>query len=240
MNGHETNTLTTKNSMGRNTEEPTEYGWRFIEYAQGCANPIVDIGCGAGVVTVPALRAGATVIAIDLEPEHLRLLGEQCTNEEKKRLVTICGRFPEEVRLCRDSVSAVHAANLFNFLSGDELQQAAKIIHSWLVPGGRLFSISGTPYVATLANFIPVYEARNRRGDPWPGEINRLQDFSDHFTARELPDEMHFLDDDILRRVFLEEGFEIDHLEMYLREGLPRYLSLDGRENVGLVASKPQ
>jgi hypothetical protein len=49
---------------------------------------------------------------------------------------------------------------------------------------------------------------------------------------------MHFLDPDVLSRVFTESGFRIDEATMFARPEFPEDIQLDGRESVGLIATK--
>jgi hypothetical protein len=47
----------------------------------------------------------------------------------------------------------------------------AALMFRRLKSGGKVFAVSGTPYVRTLEQFIAVYEERKRTGVPWPGLI---------------------------------------------------------------------
>jgi SAM-dependent methyltransferase len=200
---------------------------------------VLDVGAAFGVASIPALESGATVIANDMELRHLEILWERTPERLRSHLILNAGRFPEDLSFAENSLDAIHAANLLNFLRGDEILRGLVLIRRWLKPGGKVFTISGTPYAANIREFIPVYEKRKCRGVRWPGEAENVQQYSSHQTVSELPSFINLLDEDVLRDAFEATGFIIEKSEMFLRSGLPEYLYYDGRENVGLIAAKP-
>jgi SAM-dependent methyltransferase len=234
-----TESLVTLNCCGRTSTTPNEYSSLFIEYTRQTRFPVMDIGAAFGVATLPALLHGATVIAVDIDAAQLEVLRSAVPDDRKSALTTLQARFPEGLHFDPNVFGAVHASNLLNFLRGEELMTGLNAIYRWLVPGGKLFVISGTPYARNVRAFIPVYEARVRAGERWPGEIEHLSDFSDDPSIAELPSFIHLLDDQVLGRAVTDAGFQIEQLEIYQRQHLPDYLALDGRENVGMIAIKP-
>jgi hypothetical protein len=50
---------------------------------------------------------------------------------------------------------------------------------------------------------------------------------------------MHFLDPEVLARVFTAAGFIIEKAATFARPEFPKDIQLDGRESVGLIAIKP-
>jgi SAM-dependent methyltransferase len=233
-------TLVTLNRMGRATRDLTEYSREFVLFAPLARGPVLDIGAGFGVATLSAAAAGASVIANDVDNRHLQIIVEQATNAGLvERLSTRLSRFPTDLHFPSQSLGAIHASQVLHFLSGSELMTGAALMFRWLQPGGRVFTVTATPYVKTLERFIPVYEERKRAGIPWPGVVHNVHEYSSHPTIDELPDFMHFLDHETVARPFAAAGFVIEKVEMYNRQGLPDYLKYDGRENVGLIARKP-
>jgi SAM-dependent methyltransferase len=231
--------IPTLNRRGHTSGALNEYSTRFVDHLRTHRGaPVVDIGCAFGVATLPALQTGATVIAVDTEAEHLRGLIEHCPTDDRPRLVAVKAEFPNEIDLADSSVGAVHASNLFNYLTGPELLEGLFRIQRWLTPGGLLFSVSGTPYAANLGTFPAEYERRQAAGAAWPGYVTDLREFSDHPTLRDLPPALHLLDVDVLGRACETAGLVVVHAELYERAALPAYLRLDGRENLGLIARK--
>ena len=54
-----------------------------------------------------------------------------------------------------------------------------------------------------------------------------------------LPPKMHFLDPEVLTRVFAKAGFIVEKAHTFARPEFPKDIQLDGRESVGIVARKP-
>lgn len=232
--------IPTLNRKGRTTASLNELSKEFVRYSRAASRPVLDIGAAFGVASLAALKAGARVIANDIDPRHLKVLVGRTPRTLRPSLATICARFPDEMELEEGSLSAVHAANLLNFLTGPEIAHGLRLIVKWLEPGGKLFVISGTPYAANVRGFIQEYHRRKRRGDRWPGYVRNLKKYSsDPTVVHELPDALHLLDDEILCRECKRAGLVVEQSKMFLRKGLPKYLRLDGRENVLLVARKP-
>jgi SAM-dependent methyltransferase len=229
-------TRPTANGRGRTSGSPNEISQLFIEECKVATLPVLDIGAAFGVASIPAIEAGATVIANDIEVTHLSELALSLRHELRAKAVLLVGSFPYEFDLCDESLFAIHASNLFNFLSGSEIDEGLGRIRRWLIPGGRAFIASGTPYAQNVKDFIPIYEERKRSGDVWPGEVDNIHEFGDDPTLAELPDFLHLLDDEVLAQAFSRAGFEVERAEMFARAGIPEYLSFDGRENVGIVA----
>lgn len=231
----------TLNARGHTSTRLNEYSRRFVDWlAAGPPDaPVLDVGAAFGVCTLPALATGATVIACDIEPRHLAGLQDRCPAADRPRLVPLVADFPDGPALAEQSIAAAHAANLLNYLTGPQLVQAAELLFRTLRPGGRVFTISGTPYANNIQEFIPVYEENLRRGAEWPGEVRGLHELCAHPSIRDLPDFLHLLDADVLTRVFGRAGFTVTEAVMFERAGLPDYLRWDGRENVGMIAEKP-
>lgn len=230
--------IATLNQRGHTSETTNEYSESFIEFLPHCSAPVLDIGAAFGVCTIPALAAGATVVACDVEARHLDVLIRNCPPEHRPRLIPIIAQFPVGPTLANGSLDAVHAANLLNYLTGEEIVRAAELIFGWLRPGGRVFTISGSPYAANVREFIPEYEERKRAGVNWPGEVHGLRELCAHPSVQDLPDFLHLLDSEVLVTCLEEAGFTIERAELFERAGLPDYLRYDGRENVGLIARK--
>lgn len=231
--------ITTLNHRGHTSTRLNEYSQRFVESLKDGLSPVLDIGPAFGVCTLPALATGATVIACDIEPRHLAALIANCPDADRPRLIPLLADFPNGPSLADDSIGAVHAANLLNYLSGADLVRAAELLFRLLRKGGQVFTVSGTPYALNVQEFIPVYEKNKRNGVDWPGEVHNLRSLCKHSSVNDLPDFLHLLDDEVLRRVFERAGFVVTEARMYKRAGLPDYLQWDGRENVGMIAFKP-
>jgi len=232
--------IVTVNRKGRTSQILNEANNMFVEFSRDCIWPVLDIGCAMGVATIAALEAGATVIANDIDELHLSEVYKNTPESLQDRLTLNSDRFPNQTNFGKCSLGAVHASNLLNFLMGDELERGLKKIFKWLVPGGRVFTISGTPYAKNICGFIDKFEDNKRKGARWPGECYSLSSFSNDKTISELPEELHLLDDETLIRASTEIGYNVIEAKMFQRRYTPSYIKLDGRENILLTLEKPR
>jgi SAM-dependent methyltransferase len=209
----------------------------FIAFAKTSATPAADIGAAYGVATIPALEAGATVIAVDLDERHLEILRQRVPDHCLVRLRTIAASFPEDLLFDRGSTGAFLLSNVVHFLSPDRFQKAVQCMLYWLVAGGKVFLLAASPYLGDCRSFVPEYEARKGGGDPWPGYTTEVFKYAPSWKGAF--SSVLFLDPDVLCRVFDQAGFVVEQAEFLARPDLPAKTQLDGRESVGLIARKP-
>jgi SAM-dependent methyltransferase len=229
--------------MGWISREPSLLTRWFIEFCgsgSNCAaaSPALDVGAALGVAALAALRGGAWVVANDLDPEHLREIEQHAGPAERARLTLRPGRFPSELHFEEGSLGAVHASNVFHFLTGNQLAQGMQAIARWLRPGGRLFVQAASPYQAPFAAFLPEYARRLQQGVKWPGWIPKVSTYSSHRQLSQMPRSIHLLDDLILAKLAEQAGLQVEQALLYRRHDLPAGLHLDGRETAALVATR--
>lgn len=217
----------------------SKYGHAFVDFAGQSGGTVLDIGAAFGVCTIPALKAGAKVIANDISESELEYLEEHVAPELKEQLTLLPGRFPEEIDLPNESLDAVDASHVLHFLSGPTLLAGCRKMFDWLKPGGKVFVVCFTPYHKFMEKYIPVYESRVQHGDPWPGFI---EDSTPYVLKQNiLPKQTHLMDDQVLSYCFEQAGFEVEEADIFpCPPNLePReFFHLDGREWVGLIAKK--
>ena len=233
-------TTSTKNKKGF-TYALTSFGKAFINFASKSAKPVMDIGAAYGVATLPALMAGAKVVAVDIEDHHLNTIEKSVDVTLRQHLKTMRKRFPD-FDMPAESIGAVYMSQVLPFLNGAEIETGAKKIYDWLVPGGEVFIVSFTPYISHVSSFIPLYEARKQRGVRWAGYIDDLSRFSDHPDIyTHLPNQIHHVNAEDLRWAFEKAGFIIRELRYFGEEegALPEGIRMDGRERLGMIAYKP-
>jgi SAM-dependent methyltransferase len=203
------------------------------------AVPVLDVGAGYGVATIPALEAGATVFANDISPDHLEELRRQTPARLRGRLTMIPGRFPADVDFPGESLDAVHASQVLHFLTGDEVAAGLAATFRWLRRGGHLFVLAATPFQATHVRFIPAFLERKARGEPWPGLMGDLRRYSSHPSVDQMPSWLHVFDDESLAIAVRRAGYEVEKVWMFPCTGIQDFRQLDGREHVGLIARRP-
>jgi len=234
--------IPTLNDTGFMTEELDEYSLAFVDYAGTCGAPVLDIGCAYGVATLPALAAGATVTACDMEPRHLEILARRVPPKARQRLTVEVGRLPSR-DFARRSFDAVLAARVLHFLDGRDIETSVRKMASWLVPGGKAFLITDTVYSGIWAAHAPIYEERKAQGLLWPGEIHDAQRYlPERARARTRVRYMNFLDPDILRRVAEEAGLDVERVG-FVQPGAHEAGKTYGdaeRERAAVVAVKPK
>jgi hypothetical protein len=236
----EATAIPTQNNKGF-TYQLTSFGKAFINSASKATKPVMDIGAAYGVATIPALASGACVIAVDIEEKHLAAIAEAIDPLCCDRFVTKKEKFPA-FDMPSESLSAVYMSQVFPFLTGKEIEEGAQKVFNWLVPGGEVFVVSFTPYLAHVASYLPLYEEQKRSGKRWAGFISDLRLFSDDPTMyNNLPQKIHHINSEDLTWVFESAGFIVDELRVFGEEEgpLPIGIRYDGRERVGMIAHKP-
>jgi len=230
--------IPTDNAMGIMTEELSPAAEAFIELAGKACRPVLEIGAAYGNATLPALRVGGTLIANDLSASQLGVLAAAVSAEDRKRLVLMPARFPEEIRLADGSLSGALAAQVLHFLDGPTVELAFRSVLRWLEPGGSLYALVITPSLSFYSKLRPEYENRARAGDRWPGIFDprtvATADWKD-----KLPPMVHLFEKDVLRRCAEEAGFTVETLEYFCFRHFPAKHRTDGHEFLTLTARKP-
>jgi len=229
--------IPTDNAMGVMTEEPSPAAEAFIELAAMAGRPLLEVGAAYGNATLPALRAGGTVIANDLSASQLGVLASTASEEDRRRLVLMPARFPEEIRLGDGSLSGVLAAQVLHFFDGPTVELAFQSVLRWLEPGGAFYVVVVTPSLSFYSKLRPEYEKRACRGERWPGIFDPGTVATPDWKER-LPPMLHLFEKDLLRRCAEEAGFAVDTLEYFCFRHFPAKHRTDGHEFLTLTARK--
>ncbi len=227
--------LPTLNTTGSVTKILDPFSEEFIDFSSHCSFPVADLGVGYGFTTYKALEKGATVIANDLESKHIQVLIDRLPDKYKTRLTTKIGAIPEEIEFDKNSLGGILASRFLHFLSGAKIEEAILKMYQWLKPGGKLFVVTETPYLGNLKDFIPIYEDKKAKGEPWPGIIHN---FDKYFPEQPTPTFGNLLDPDILIRVFQKTGFIVEKSSFIERPYYPEGVRYSGKESVGIVGRK--
>jgi SAM-dependent methyltransferase len=229
----------TLNHMGVVSTYVDQYAEQFICYASQQQGPVLDIGAAYGTVSIAALKAGATVIANDIELQHLQILYNRTPEECRSRLTLLHGKFPNVLTTPHLNLSGCFISRTLGHLKRSELQDGFKLIFSSLKENAKFFIITGTPYTNTFKNIIPVYEQRILANEQWPGYFTSLKQFVEVQHAAYVPDTINFLDETVLRRELGQIGFIVEECHLFERKDLPPLFRLDGREALVTIARKP-
>ncbi len=230
----------TLNGTGFMFEVRDAYADEWIACAAGGPHPALEIGCAFGVATLPALAAGATVVACDMEARHLEILASRVPAAERARLTCVVGALPD-IDFEPARFRAILCSRVLHFLSGPQIDAAVAKMAAWLKPGGRLYVVTDTPY-GIWRKFIPDFEAAKRAGERWPGMMVGLHHWlptpglNRHIDK---PAFMNLLDAELLARICGEAGLRVERATFIDRSDFQGLGALDGRENAGVVAIRP-
>lgn len=230
--------IVTLNRMGYMLSQPEKYNQAFIEFCEHAAGPVLDIGAAYGIATIPALEKGAYVIANDLDERHLHILRSKVPPLLKDHLEIKRGRMPNELDFRENSLAAILASRVLNFVLPEELELSFKEIFKWLKPGGKFFFLGGTPYMGNFRRFLPVYLKRKKEGQKWPGLLDDIAFWASEY-AQNLPKFIHLIDEETLSQSLIAAGFIIEEIGYSpALSDHPADMKFDGREQIGAIAIK--
>ena len=55
----------------------------YVEAAQACGGPVLEVGCGTGRILIPTARAGVEIVGLDLSPHMLQVCQKRVLDEPK-------------------------------------------------------------------------------------------------------------------------------------------------------------
>lgn len=227
----------TLNKQGYMLTSLHEYSQKFIDFAPIAPGPVLDIGAAYGVASIPALQAGAHVIANDIDIRHLNILEQNAPEPFLKRLELRVGKIPGEVSFPENSLGAVLASGVLHFLPGDEMVDAINQIYRWLKPGGKFFFASSTPYANLYKKFMPLYLQRKKSGQRWPGMIENTSLYAPNI-AHEIPEFVNLLDLDIIEPILLNSGFTIEKISFFNISKIANDINSEGNGVLGAIVRK--
>ncbi|XP_055332711.1 uncharacterized protein LOC129584539 [Paramacrobiotus metropolitanus] len=229
----------TLNMMGWQQNALDEYLTEFVNKSRNFTRPVADVGCAYGFVTKKLLDEGLTVIANDLEKEHLSQLWNELSPEQQSRLKCHPGSVLD-VELPAGSLDGVVAARLLQFFTTEAVRKSCDLFYSWLAPGGYLCITNTSPYRGTTDDFIAQYEKNKADGMEWPG-ITTTDSLDKNRQKRIVVAQTGYrFDPEVLAREARRVGFKVLKCSYYSTPFLPdEFRSADGvRDAIGLMAVK--
>lgn len=258
-------------SYGFTTTDPGLIGRHFAKYNSSLQprSHVMDVGAAwYGVNTIPALRAGHIVHAVDSRKELTALAArakqvatdiseDYFWDEWAGRLKLHAGRIPEPYNLPDNSVDSIMMGSVLHFLNPEEVHRALVEAFRVLKPGGRIFVEAQTPYMRGLDEWRRVlWKGRSIfvEDQEWPWQIhNENRQFP---TLREIK-YINLFDITRMRKALKTAGFNVEKIGYFARVDFPeskefhgddqslrqhftRNLSSHSKfETVGAVAKKP-
>jgi SAM-dependent methyltransferase len=218
-----------------------DFATDFIKFAGEGPDEVLDLGCAYGIASLGVLEAGGRVTACDLDQGHLDILTDKTPEPQRARLRTVQGKLPY-VDLPEASYGAILCSRVLHFLDGSAIDASVRKMFSWLKPGGRLYLVADTPY-GIWRKMIPIFETKKASGERWPGLMIGLENYLPYArTDRNIdgPPFMNLLDPELLSRTCTEAGFTIERASFIDRSDFTGLGRMDGRENAGVLAFKPE
>lgn len=220
----------------------------FIEFGKN--KKVLEVGGAYGLVMSKMLKQypDTTYHINDLDKRHLLIAANYLKNQEisekilKNKTSFIVGDSAE--MHYENEYDAILVARVLHFMNPDELNKTVNNLYNALKPGGRVYVIAITPYVKRYRNFIEEYEKRVARKEEYPGFVRSLNDWlnEDAISINQKKQisskPFMFLDDKVLSRLFDERGFSVIECKTQGLKYKSDSWSLDGRENVILIAEK--
>ncbi len=234
------NMVPTLNGTGFMFKVLDGYAEEWIHHAGRSRDPVLEVGCAYGVASIAALEAGAWVVACDMEPRHLEILASRVTPSLRERLTCVVARLPQ-AEFGAEQFDAILCSRVLHFLTGEEIDATVTAMARWLKPGGRLYLVADTPY-GIWRNFIPAFTAARRAGARWPGMMVGLQQYLPTPSIHRYIDRpafMNLLDPELLARICAEAGLRVRRASFIDRRDFRGLGAMDGRENAGVLAVKP-
>lgn len=231
--------VATLNKTGYMTTDYAPLSKHMIDACAKMQKPVLDIGSAFGILTLPALKTGAQVIASDIDHQHLFIIREKAPKDLHKNLFLKYGRCPYDLDFPENSLSGVMISRVAHFFTGTEIEQTLSKIYSWLEPGGKLFLTMLTQYHHRLIEkFSPVYEQRWQAGEKWPGSVDNMHVYAPD-QADQIPEYIHVCDSRPMCLELIKQGFIIDELSMHDYERETQKVQKSGKEYLTFIASKP-
>ena len=209
----------------------------FITFSKSKNLPVLEIGAGYGAVSLECLKNGATVIANDIDSNHLKIIHEKCIDIDRKRLVLMPCDF-ENINLLESSISAIFCSRVIHFFDPDKLMRCIRKTYEMLENGGKAFFTVESPYLKNWNGFQNDFKKRKFAGDKFAGYVKTKDYINNGEISENLPEYMHFFDDEILSNIFIACGFKVENCYLFGRPYFPEEVQLDGRESVGIIAVK--
>ncbi|MEC9376279.1 MAG: class I SAM-dependent methyltransferase [Pseudomonadota bacterium] len=229
-------TLNNKGYMFQSTDEFSE---DFVDLSGKSDDEALELGSAYGIATIAALKAGATITACDMDEGHLKILKSRTPKKYHNRLTTVVGTLPN-IELPENHFGTLLCSRVLHFLSGEDIDASLKNMYRWLKPGGKLFLVADTPW-GIWRNFIPTWDKNVENGERWPGYMEPTVKFLP-FPKRDIttgPPFMNLMSPQLLCRSAREAGFDVRKCIYISREDFQTKGRMDGRENCGIMAVKP-
>lgn len=228
----------TLNQQGFMTTLLDPYTKSFIESLSNHPEPVLEIGTAYGIATLEMLNHHIHVIANDLDQKHLDILKDNVPNNLSHLVQYRPGDF-RQLNIAENSLAGILTVRVLHFFTQDVIEHSLQQFYQWLKPGGLLCLVLDTPYMQHLSKLAPIFEERLAQGVQSPGTIEHYKNYLEPKYADKLPDFFNLQSPETLRRAIEKYRFTVKEIGYCARPDYPDDVRLDGRENAGIIAMKP-
>jgi SAM-dependent methyltransferase len=184
----------------------------YVQEAERCDGPVVELAVGSGRIAVPIAQAGRDVIGVDLSPGMLAVAGALAEEHGVGSRVDLrIGDLREPPVEERVALVICPFRSLLHMPDESEKLRALRAAHALLVPGGRLVFDVFAPSPEDIAETHGVWLEREQgifeRAD-WD-ETTRTLRLSVRSGESAASMDLHWLSAIEWRRLIAEAGFEV-------------------------------
>ena len=197
------------NGDGYASPEPHPLSQEFVLFSSNSKYPVLDIGAAYGLISINALKNGATVICNEKEKKQLEYIChiKSITQEEKKRLYLKHGSILE-IDFPKESLGAIHMSRVMHFFKPNEVELFFQKAYNWLIPNGRIYIITMSQYhYGNPEGFSDYYNKEIKKGTEFPGMINDYKFKNEKYV-------LHAIDPTVMVRLANKYGFICKKIEL--------------------------
>ena len=197
------------NGDGYASPEPHPLSQEFVLFSSNSKYPVLDIGAAYGLISINALKNGATVICNEKEKKQLEYIChiKSITQEEKKRLFLKHGSILE-IDFPKESLGAIHMSRVMHFFKPNEVELFFQKAYNWLIPNGRIYIITMSQYhYGNPEGFSDYYNKEIKKGTEFPGMINDYKFKNEKYV-------LHAIDPTVMVRLANKYGFICKKIEL--------------------------
>ena len=197
------------NGDGYASSEPHPLSQEFVLFSSNSKYPVLDIGAAYGLISINALKNGATVICNEKEKKQLEYIChiKSITQEEKKRLYLKHGSILE-IDFPKESLGAIHMSRVMHFFKPNEVELFFQKAYNWLIPNGRIYIITMSQYhYGNPEGFSDYYNKEIKKGTEFPGMINDYKFKNEKYV-------LHAIDPTVMVRLANKYGFICKKIEL--------------------------
>ena len=247
------NTTYAKQDIPTTVDTVNQIGWMFtgvfdnisnayIEFAAKDPYPTLELGAGRGATAAELVKKrkffknNSEIVVNELSTTHLEMAAKEYPVLQEKMVKFLPGAFPEQLKFSEATFNSILASRFFHFLTPQEWQTGLKKIFYWLKPGGKFYITTGTYFINYQKNNIHLIEEKKHKGIEWPAYFKTGKEA---YGPKSKSSVANLVDQEILERELKLIGFKILKSEYVdLRKYLPADFCLDGREAIGVIATK--